>query len=98
MQIYDRKEGETLTVAPIGRLDTTTAPEFEKTLDALLNGVTNLILDMEKITYVSSAGLRAILKLQKLMQKRGKMTLTGVNDDVREIFEITGFADILQIE
>ena len=98
MQINYNKEAEKLTVAPEGRLDTSTALEFEKTLAELLNGVSELILDMKKVTYVSSAGLRVLLKLQKIMFNQGKMKLIGVNDTVMEVLEITGFANILQIE
>ena len=98
MQINYNKEAEKLTVAPEGRLDTSTALEFEKTLAELLNGVSELILDMKKVTYVSSAGLRVLLKLQKIMVNQGKMKLIGVNDTVMEVLEITGFANILRIE
>ena len=98
MQINYNKEAEKLTVAPEGRLDTATALEFEKALSELLNGVSDLVLDMKKITYVSSAGLRVLLKLQKIMFNQGKMKLIGVNDTVMEVFEITGFANILRIE
>ena len=98
MQINYNKESEKLIVAPEGRLDTATALEFEKTLGELLNGVSDLILDMKKVTYVSSAGLRVLLKLQKIMFNQGKMKLIGVNDTVMEVLEITGFANILRIE
>ena len=98
MQINYNKEAEKLTVEPEGRLDTATALEFEKTLGELLNGVSDLILDMKKVTYVSSAGLRVLLKLQKIMFNQGKMKLIGVNDTVMEVLEITGFANILRIE
>ena len=98
MQINYNKEAEKLSVAPEGRLDTATALEFEKTLGELLNGVSDLILDMKKVTYVSSAGLRVLLKLQKIMFNQGKMKLIGVNDTVMEVLEITGFANILRIE
>ena len=98
MQINYNKEAEKLTVAPEGRLDTATALEFEKTLGELLNGVSDLMLDMKKVTYVSSAGLRVLLKLQKIMFNQGKMKLIGVNDIVMEVLEITGFANILRIE
>ena len=98
MQINYNKEAEKLTVAPEGRLDTSTALEFEKTLAELLNGVSDLVLDMKKVTYVSSAGLRVLLKLQKIMFNQGKMKLIGVNDTVMEVLEITGFANILRIE
>lgn len=98
MQITYNKEAGKLTVAPEGRLDTVTAPEFEKTLGDLVSGVSDLILDMTKITYVSSAGLRVILKIQKAMSNQGEMKLIGVNETVMEVFEITGFANILRIE
>ena len=98
MQINYNKEAEKLTVSPEGRLDTATALEVEKTLGELLNGVSDLILDMKKVTYVSSAGLRVLLKLQKIMFTQGKMKLIGVNDTVMEVLEITGFANILRIE
>ena len=98
MQINYNKEAEKLTVSPEGRLDTATALEFEKALSELLNGVSDLILDMKKVTYVSSAGLRVLLKLQKIMFNQGKMKLIGVNDTVMEVLEITGFANILRIE
>ena len=98
MKIYQNREENKLLVGIEGRLDTTTAPELEKELDALLDGVTELVLDMAKLAYVSSAGLRVLLKLQKKMVGCGKMTLVNVNETVMEVFEITGFADILTIE
>lgn len=98
MQINYNKEAEKLTVAPNGRLDTTTAPEFEKALGEILEGVSDLVLDMTNVEYVSSAGLRVILKVQKVMFNQGKMKLIGVNESVMEVFEITGFSNILKIE
>ena len=98
MQINYNKEAEKLTVAPEGRLDTSTAPEFEKQLGEILEGITELVLDMTKVEYVSSAGLRVILKVQKIMFNQGKMKLIGVNESVMEVFEITGFSNILKIE
>lgn len=98
MQINYNKEAEKLTVSPIGRLDTTTAPEFEKALGEILAGVSDLVLDMTDVEYVSSAGLRVILKVQKVMFNQGKMRLIGVNESVMEVFEITGFSNILKIE
>ena len=91
-------EQATLFFAPIGRLDTTTAPEFEDELVASLDGVKKLVLDFKDVAYISSAGLRVILKVQKLMSANGAMKITGVNSMVMEVFEITGFADILTIE
>ena len=86
----------TLTVS--GRLDTQTAPELEAELDASLPGVSELTFDMTNLEYVSSAGLRVILKAQKTMNTQGSMKLTGVNDSIMEVFDITGFLDILTIE
>ena len=98
MKINNIREAEKLTVAPTGRIDTLTAPVFEKTIGELLTGVSELVLDMSKVDYVSSAGLRVILKLQKIMSRQGGMKLIGVNESVMEVFEITGFSDILTIE
>ena len=82
----------------IGRLDTTTAPELEATIDGCVAGIKELVLDCGELEYVSSAGLRVILKAQKLMNAQGTMKLTGVNETIMEVFDITGFADILTIE
>ena len=98
MTINYNREAEKLTVAVEGRLDTLTAPEFEKKMGELLGGVSELVLDMTSLEYVSSAGLRVILKAQKVMFNNGKMKLIGVNESVREVFEITGFDNILNIE
>ena len=98
MQINYTKETSNLTVAPEGRIDTFTAPEFEKKVIEILDGVSELVLDMAKVEYISSAGLRVILKVQKLMLRQGKMKLINVNESVMEVFEITGFSDILNIE
>ena len=98
MQINYIKEASKLTVTPEGRIDTLTAPELEKKLCEIIEGVTELVLDMGKVEYISSAGLRVILKLQKLMHHQGKMKLVSVNESVMEVFEITGFSDILNIE
>ena len=80
-----------------GRLDTVTAPDLEKELKDSLDGVTELQLDFEKLEYISSAGLRVLLAAQKTMANQGTMTLTNVNDTIMEIFEVTGFSDILTI-
>lgn len=87
-----------LTVKLAGRLDTTTAPILEEELKTSLEGVTDLILDMTELEYISSAGLRVLLSTQKVMAKQGSMKLTGVRDIIMEIFEVTGFTDILTIE
>ena len=98
MQINYTKETSKLIIAPEGRIDTLSAPEFEKKVGEIIDGVSELVLDMAKVEYVSSAGLRVILKVQKLMLRQGKMELTNVNESVMEVFEITGFSDILCIE
>ena len=82
----------------IGRLDTSTAPELEATIDGCVAGIKELVLDCSELEYVSSAGLRVILKAQKLMNAQGNMKLTHVNETIMEVFDITGFADILTIE
>ena len=81
-----------------GRVDTTTAPELEQEIKSSLDGVTELTLDMKELDYISSAGLRVLLAAQKLMNKQGEMTIRNVNETVMEIFEVTGFSDILTIE
>ena len=81
-----------------GRLDTVTAPDLEKELKASLDGVKELVLDFEKLEYISSAGLRVLLAAQKTMTKQGEMKLVHVNETIMEIFEVTGFSDILTIE
>ena len=81
-----------------GRLDTVTAPDLERELKAALEGVSELTMDLEKLEYVSSAGLRVLLSAQKVMNKQGKMKLVNVSDTIMEIFEVTGFSDILTIE
>lgn len=98
LNITKTNEEEKLTVALKGRLDTTTAPELEKSLQESLGGMTELIMDLEELEYISSAGLRVLLSAQKLMMKKGSMTVTHVNETVMEIFEVTGFVDILTIE
>ena len=87
-----------LTVVLTGRLDTTTAPELEKELKASLDGVTALIIDMAALDYISSAGLRVLLSAQKTMNKQGEMKVVHVGETIMEIFEVTGFSDILSIE
>ncbi|MDO5441040.1 MAG: STAS domain-containing protein [Bacillota bacterium] len=97
MTINKNLEADKLTVAVEGRLDTSTAPELEKEL-ADLSGIKELVLDFEKLEYVSSAGLRVLLASQKIMNGQGKMLIKHVNETIMEVFEITGFADILTIE
>lgn len=98
MTIEKKIDGGRVTLAVAGRLDTITAPELETVVDSVLDGATDLVFDMSELEYISSAGLRVILKAQKAMNKKGSMKLTGVNDSVMEVFDITGFLDILTIE
>ena len=98
MNIEKKLEGTVLTIALEGRLDTTTSPDLEETLAASLDGVTALVFDFTKLDYLSSAGLRVLLSAQKRMNRQGSMKLVHVNDAVKEVFEITGFADFLTIE
>ena len=98
MKITKSKEHSALTLALNGRLDTNTAPELETELKASLNGIETLVIDMEELAYLSSAGLRVILAAQKQMNKQGRMIIRKVNDMVMEVFEVTGFTDILTIE
>lgn len=95
MTIEKTLTGETLILKVIGRLDTSTAPQLEAEMNDSLNSAKDLILDFSELEYISSAGLRVILKAQKIMNKQGTMKLTGVNDTVMEVFDITGFSDIL---
>ncbi len=97
MTITKNQNGDSLTVALEGRLDTTTAPELDKALRDSLAGVTDLTLDFEKLEYISSAGLRVLLTLHKTMSNRGRMKVCNVGEIVREVFEVTGFVDILEI-
>ena len=92
-----RNEQETI-IELVGRLDTTTAPALDKTINNDIEGTKNLILDFKSLEYISSAGLRVLLGTQKKMQKIGSMKLTNVCEEVMEVFEMTGFSDILTIE
>ena len=98
LNISKMKENDTLTVSLEGRLDTNTAPELETELKSVIEGIGELVLDLEKLEYISSAGLRVFLSAQKIMAKQGQMRVTHVNNVIREIFEVTGFSDILTIE
>ena len=98
MMIEIKKSAENTVVEIVGRLDTTTAPSLEKTLNEDMGETKNLILDFKGLEYISSAGLRVLLSAQKRMQKIGSMKLINVCESVMEVFEITGFADILTIE
>lgn len=87
-----------LTVALEGRLDTTTAPELEQSLQESISDVSELVMDFEKLEYISSAGLRVLLSAQKIMNRQGSMKVVHVNETIMEILEVTGFVDILTIE
>ena len=98
MTINKTQDGTNLTVKISGRLDTTTAPQLETELKNSLDGIENLVFDFSELEYVSSAGLRVLLSAQKIMNKQGSMVIRNVGEAIMEIFEVTGFSDILTIE
>ena len=98
MTITRQRNGSVLTLAVEGRLDTNTSPALEKELADSLNGITELYIDLAQLVYISSAGLRVLLTAQKTMSRQGKMVLKNTNADLMEIFEVTGFVDILTFE
>lgn len=98
MLINRMNEGSKLTVSLEGRLDTTTAPDLEKIMENSLKGIETLVFDMERLEYISSAGLRVLLSTQKAMNKQGEMIVCNVCEAIMEIFEVTGFTDVLTIE
>ena len=98
MTINKISDGEKLTVAITGRLDTNSTPKLEAELRQSVDGVTELVFDFSEVEYISSAGLRVLLAAQKVMNRKGSMKLVGVSDEIQEVFEITGFSDILTIE
>ena len=98
MTINKTLDGKTLNVALEGRLDTVTAPELEASLREDLEKADSLVLDFDKLEYISSAGLRVLLSAHKSMAGKGGMKVTNVNEIVNEVFEVTGFSDILTIE
>ncbi|MBO7403324.1 MAG: STAS domain-containing protein [Clostridia bacterium] len=98
MTINKQKEGTSLTLALEGRLDTITAPELEAVLKEEIEDVESLTFDFSALEYISSAGLRVLLSAQKQMNRQGTMKVTGVGEVIMEIFEVTGFSDILTIE
>jgi len=98
MTIDKKKNGNVLEIALEGRLDTMTAPELEAELNQSLGDADSLVLDFSKLEYISSAGLRVLLSAHKTMSAKGGMKVTHVNEIVQEVFEVTGFADILTIE
>lgn len=98
MTIEKMTEGNVLTLSLQGRLDTTTAPKLETELKQNISGVEELVLDFAGLEYLSSAGLRVLLAAQKVMNRQGSMVVKNVNETIMEIFEITGFADVLNIQ
>ena len=98
MTIEKVLDGENAKIIVAGRLDTQTAPDLEKEIDEVISNIKELTFDMNGLDYISSAGLRVILKAQKIMNTKGTMKLVGVNDSIMEVFDITGFLDILTIE
>lgn len=98
MTITKNAEGTKLTLAVEGRLDTTTAPDLETAIKDSIADVTELVMDFANLEYISSAGLRVLLSAQKTMNKQGSMVVKNVNDDINEIFDVTGFSDLLTIE
>jgi len=98
MTINKNQDGSKLKIALEGRLDTMTAPSLEEEVKNSIEGIKELIFDLKDLVYVSSAGLRVLLSAQKTMNKQGSMTIKNANEEVMEIFEVTGFIDILNIE
>ena len=98
LNINKTQAGNDLNISLEGRLDTMTAPDLEAQLTASLGGVENLVFDFAKLEYISSAGLRVLLSAQKTMNKQGTMVVRNATEEVKEIFEVTGFSDILTIE
>lgn len=98
MTIEIKKNNQETVIEIVGRLDTITAPALDKTINEDIGDAKNIVLDVKGMEYISSAGLRVLLAAQKKMQKIGSMKLTGVCEEVMEVFDMTGFADILVIE
>ncbi len=98
LNIEKKAEGSSLEIALTGRLDTTTAPDLENEVKGNIDGVENLVFNLENLDYISSAGLRVLLSTQKIMNKQGSMVVKNCAEEIMEIFEVTGFSDILTIE
>ena len=98
MNLIKTRNGSELTISLDGRLETTTAPELDQVLKESLDEITSLIFDLEKLVYISSAGLRSLLVSQKTMNKKGSMKIRNANPSILEVFTVTGFSDILTIE
>lgn len=97
MEITVNKNGTELTLSPIGKLDTATSPQLQAAVDENISGVTGLTFDLEKLVYLSSAGLRVLMSAQKTMNKQGEMVITNVNEDIMDIFDMTGLTDVFKI-
>lgn len=98
MKINKVKENEKLTISLDGRLDTITAPQLDSEIQGAFEGIKMLVFDFSKLAYISSAGLRILLTAQKTMNKQGSMVIKNAGPEIKEIFNITGFCDILTIE
>lgn len=98
MTITKKRNENKLVIALEGRLDTTTAPQLEAELKSEISGVEELVMDFTDLAYISSAGLRVLLSAQKIMNRQGSMVICNVNEDVMDVFDVTGFIDILTIE
>ena len=98
MQIVKTQQDSTLTLALEGRLDTLTSSQLDAEIQGKLDGVTSLVFDFAKLAYISSAGLRILLAAQKVMNKQGTMVIKNAGQEIREIFDVTGFSDILTVE
>ena len=98
MQINKTIDNDSLTIALSGRLDTLTAPQLDAEIQGKLDGVKSLVFDFKNLDYISSAGLRILLMAQKVMNKQGSMVVKNASSEIKEIFEVTGFCDILTVE
>lgn len=98
MQLSSLKDNNKLTVSVEGKIDTKTAPELEKYVLESLEGISELAIDFKKVTYISSAGLRALLQIQKQIKQQGSMKILNVSENVMDIFEMIGFSNIFTIE
>ena len=97
MKIEVNKNGTVLTISPSGRLDTSTSPELQAVVSENIDSVTDLTFDLKQLDYLSSAGLRVLMSSQKIMNKQGDMRLINVNEDVMDIFDMTGLTDVFEI-
>ena len=98
LNITKNQDGKKLTIALEGKLDTITAPDFEASVRESIDGVEELVFDLASLEYITSAGLRVLLSAQKTMNEQGAMKVVNVNEDINEVFEVTGFSDFLNIE